>query len=337
MTKLQTQNKMKPVLDRLAEAGFRQSFVRRVVLPEWWDDEIALDEAGFQQGLGIIARHLGLELNPLFKGHVEFRRLGSVHFKKSADVSDAELSVAQSVATQALWLTCSQTRKPFQRISESAAAIRHEIIGQGADAVNLENLLDYCWRNGVVVLHLSHFPSGARKMDGLVTIHEGRPGIVLCQNRQSPAWMVFHLAHELGHIARGHLKDRSVLVDQTVNPQSKDREEVEANRFAVELLTGDPNMQFKAPYFMKAEQLADAAKSVGRRVRVDAGVVALNYAWHSERKVFALANAALKKIEGARSAVEIVRKGMVAGLNWDEIPEANREYLRKVTGASIPA
>jgi hypothetical protein len=76
---------------------------------------------------------------------------------------------------------------------------------------------------------------------------------------------------------------------------------------------------------------------VGRRVKVDAGVVALNYAWHCQKKAFGLANAALKKIEGTRSAVDIVHERMVSGLNWDEIPEANREYLRKVTGASIPA
>lgn len=56
-----TNNRMKPVLDRLSKAGFKPSYVRKVVLPEWWDDEIAQTEAGYAEGLGILARHLGLK------------------------------------------------------------------------------------------------------------------------------------------------------------------------------------------------------------------------------------------------------------------------------------
>jgi len=65
MTK--TNNQMQTVYDRLHQAGISRSYVRKVVLPEWWDDEIAETDAGCLQGLGIIARHLGLELTPLHK------------------------------------------------------------------------------------------------------------------------------------------------------------------------------------------------------------------------------------------------------------------------------
>lgn len=326
-----------PVLNRLSAAGFRPSYVRKVVLPDWWDDEIAKTQAGYVEGLGILARNLGLEWKPLFKkGRVEFQSRDCVHFKKSPNVSEDELLLAERVATQALWLTGFKTRNAYTGIADSAAKIRQEIIAEsGGVPVNLKNLLAYCWNKGIIVLHICNFPPGAKKMEGLATLLDNRPGIVLCKNHQSPAWMVFLLAHELGHIAKGHVKKGGVLVDEKVTTKSTDKEEQEANRFAIELLTGNPDMQFSAPFYPKAEQLADAAISVGRRVKVDPGVVALNYGWHEG--VFPLANAALKIIEASTSAIKLIDDWMKKGLDWKEIPEANRDYLSKVTEAPVPA
>jgi Zn-dependent peptidase ImmA (M78 family) len=332
MTK--SQNPIFAVYDRLDKAGIKRNYVRKVILPEWWNDEVAQTKTGFLQGVGIIARHLGLELMPLHKnGKVEFQTQKAVNFKKTPGVSEAELSLAQNIATQALWLTCFQTQKPFDGIPNSPAAIRQEILKSGNEAVNLKNLLEYCWSKGVVVLHVSNFPVGVKKMEGLATLHNGRPGIVLCKNLQSSSWMVFLLAHELGHIACGHVKKQGVLVDEKIDPESQDAEEKEANRFAIELLTGNPDMRFTAPYRLTAEQLAEAAKSVGRRVQVDPGVVALNYAW--QKKFYALANDALKQIEPPSSAVDEVHRQMQSGLQWDDIPESNREYIEKVTDSAV--
>jgi len=327
---------MKLVLSRLSQAGFKPSFVRNVVLPDWWDDEIAKTQAGYMEGLGILARHLGLEWKPLYKkGLIEFKSHGLVHFKKSPNVSEGELALAEKIATQALWLTGFKTRKPYTAIPDSAAKIRQEIISKTNQPVNLKNLLEYCWDRGVVVLHICNFPPGAKKMEGLATLLDGRPGIVLCKNHQSAAWMVFLLAHELGHIAKGHVKTGDVLVDQTISRTSTDKQEQEANRFAIELLTGNPDMQFSAPHYPKAEQLAKAAVSVGHRVTVDPGVVALNFAW--QERVFALANAALKIIEASTSAIKLIHDRMQKGLEWKEIPETNREYIIRVTKAAVAA
>src|SRR2546425_164592 len=172
-------------------------------------------------------------------------------------------------------------------------------------------------------------------MEGLATLHGGRPGLVLCKNLQSPSWMVYLLAHEFGHVARGHVKKHGVLVDEKVDPQSKDKEEQEANRFAIELLTGNPDMRFTADVWLTAEQLAEAAKSVARRVKVDPGVIALNYAW--QKQFFSVANAALKRIEPPGSAIDEINNQMRRGLRWDDIPETNREYIEKVTGAETRA
>ncbi len=328
---------MTSVLNRLSEVGFRPNYVRSVVLPEWWDDEIANTRAGYVEGLGILSRHLGLELQPLIKsGRITFQSRTSVHFKKSSKVSESDLLLAERVATQALWLTGFKTKKPYTAIPESAAQIRREIISMsGGEPVNLKNLLAYCWNKGIVVLHICNFPPTAKKMEGLATLIEGRPGIVLCKNHQSAAWMVFLLAHELGHIAKGHIKEGGVLVDEKVSTKSTDKEEQEANGFAIELLTGDSNTRFTANSTLNAKQLAASAKSVGNRFKIDPGVVALNYAW--EGKLFALANAALNIIESSTSAVKLMDERMREGLDWSEIPESNRDYISKVTETNVPS
>src|SRR5437762_10878996 len=143
-------NPMRAVYDRLEEAGISRSYVRRVVLPEWWDDEIAETDSGYLQGLGIIARHLGLELVPLYeKAKLEFQSRKAVRFKKkSAGVSENDLGLAQSIATQALLLTCFETKKPLGAIPESAAKIRLAILSRGNEPVNLKNLPEYCRENG---------------------------------------------------------------------------------------------------------------------------------------------------------------------------------------------
>src|SRR5713226_10618483 len=98
MTMTNTENPMQTVYDRLHQAGISRSYVRKVVLPDWWDDEVALTKIGFLQGLGIIARHLGLELAPLHKrSRVEFQSHGSVHFKKTTGVSESDLALTQRI------------------------------------------------------------------------------------------------------------------------------------------------------------------------------------------------------------------------------------------------
>src|SRR2546425_12976250 len=99
MTMTKTNNPMQTVYDRLHQAGIGRSYVRKVVLPDWWDDEVALTKIGFLQGLGIIARHLGLELTPLHKkGRVEFQLRTGGHFKKATGVSGIDLVLAQRIA-----------------------------------------------------------------------------------------------------------------------------------------------------------------------------------------------------------------------------------------------
>ena len=127
---------------------------------------------------------------------------------------------------------------------KSASQIRREILGHGESWVSFSNLIDYCWALGIPVIHLMTCPT-ANRPDGLRPRIKGRPVIVLCRNSRSSAWLLFILAHELAHIALGHIDDDGMLIDENVKRNIQDTEETEANRFAEEVLSGDAESGFR--------------------------------------------------------------------------------------------
>ena len=113
------------------------------------------------------------------------------------------------------------------------------------------------------------------------------------------AWLLFILAHELGHIACGHVKD-GVLVDEGIaDKEIQDTEETEANDFAVKLLFGkQPDYQWMQK--LNTIELVRISRKYAKDVMVDPGVVVLNYAWNT--KDWANAVGALKIIEPSANA-----------------------------------
>src|SRR5215510_9769204 len=95
--------------------------------------------------------------------------------------------------------------------------IRQCILRAEAPWVNLASLVDYCWSVGLPVIHISAFPPKAKKMDRLAYARNGRSAIVLCKNTHQSAYLSFILAHEIGHIIRGHINSDGVLIDEQVD------------------------------------------------------------------------------------------------------------------------
>lgn len=72
---------------------------------------------------------------------------------------------------------------------------------------------------------------GEHGLAGMYQLREGVP-VILVNSSTHPVRARFTLAHEHGHHRLGH----GAAVDPVVDPRSRDRREVEANRFAAELL-----------------------------------------------------------------------------------------------------
>jgi transcriptional regulator with XRE-family HTH domain len=119
----------------------------------------------------------------------------------------------------------------YQPLPSDSARIRAEVSG-GDEQVTLEKLLDWTWRRGIAVIPLDASGGFAA---AAWAVGAGRT-IVLKDARDLVSFWLFDLAHELGHVAKGHV-DLSGIVD--VDPPTladKDMQEQEANEFALELL-----------------------------------------------------------------------------------------------------
>jgi hypothetical protein len=327
-------NPMADLYRRLRSVGLTKNKVRRFILPDWWDDQVATNPAAFAEGISYISRHLGLDLASLRDPSIAltFRDTGVCKFKKSKGTSDDQLQLTRSLSTRVARLVNAATTEPYSPLPKTASQMRSEIIGQGQPWVNLSNLVDYCWSLGVPVVHLASFLT-ARQPDGMAVTVCGRPVIVLCKKAKAPAWLLFILAHELGHIALGHIPDNGILIDENIDTNERDDEEMTANAFAIELLTGDKEVKFQAGgRWPNAEMLAQRAKEFGRELKIDPGHIILNYAHTMGKEFFPVANAALGKL-GSPDAIGIVRRKLAQHLDWSRLPEDSSEFLMRVSQA----
>lgn len=328
------QNPMKALYQRLRAVGFDTPFIQKTALPSWWDDSVAQTDSGYQEGLLLLSRHLGLSLKTLQddSAPLELREFGPCNFKKTQGVSADDLAIARAICTRAAQIAAASIDEPWAgTLPANGSQIREEILCAGGQWVCLENLLEWCWSRGIPVLHISNFPRQSKKMHGMAALVDGRPVIVLCKNSKQEAWQLFILAHELGHIVHGHVLQNGVLVDEHIANDSPDKQETEANLTATAILTGDSDCRFGSPgHWPNANELADSAKRYGKSHQIDPGHIVLNYANHKGASFHALGNAALKLICANPDAPELIHDKMAAHLDWSALPEDSSEFLMRV-------
>ena len=221
------------------------------------------------------------------------------------------------------------------KIPESAEAVRAAILNSGAPWVGLDHLLEYCWGIGIPVVQVSKLPAGATGFAGLCAVVENRPVIIVAAKNKQPAWLLFIVAHELGHICRGHLENNSVLIDEELaEGEGQEDQEREANEFALEVLAA--GRRYSAGHTrLKAPALATAARRLASKHQVDPGHVILNYG-HT-MKFWPVANAALNLVNTDADAPAMIAEAMARHLDAEEVPADSLDFLSLVTGVELCA
>jgi len=312
---------------RLATIGFDRDFIRSVVLPEWWEDSLAEVPANRALAENLLARHLGMAIRDLSEPSAELQlpSLSHVKFKRYNNAADKGVAPAILVAQRAAKIVV-ESSSPLPQFNQATDAItvRQEILRRHR-YVDLASLLDWCWTHGVAVLHLAKAPQGSKLFDGLAMFCGEHPVIVLGSRRDSPAWLAFHLAHELGHIFRGHVTAGSPpLADSDLASASSDRQEREADKSGFELLTGmaDPKLR-NLKY--NALRLALFVAQAGPTRGIDPGVMALIYGKSNDR--WPVAQNALKHLSLVSGAHEMIAAPIKKRLNPEELPESSERFL----------
>lgn len=327
-----TANQMQEIYRRLGAEGYKRNFVQSL-LPEWWDNQLVVTPSGLQQAALILGRLLGVNPETIWTkdANITLSIPERKRFKRRVDSNEDELDIACAISYAAGRLAGKAFKKPFDHGELLDAGELRNLILEQSRWVGLRELLAYCQRIGLPVLHIDHFPRGAKKMAGLAFEINGTPIIVLTQPRKR-GYVLFDLAHEIGHVTLGHVSEGELLVDSKIDQDSDDEDEKAANRFALELLTGDPDCRIvPAGRNLTGSELATAAKRFGTDRNVDPSHVALNYG-HTQGH-WGVANLAVNELAGEEDAdQELIRKFLFESVCVDDISEDDLFALRKYCG-----
>ena len=319
---------MQDLFQRLRKIGFDPDFLRRAVLPDWWEDSLASVAANRALAETAIARHLGLDVARLrdSKAALPAPQLAYARLKRNKNIEPAEIAPAMFVAQHAADLVARNLNSiPKFTGRLSAGEVRKSILKSHTHC-DLASLLDFCWAAGVAVIHVKGLPEKSKKIDGMALFCGAIPVIVLASAKDSPPWLAFHLAHELGHILLGHVKEgMGPWVDGSIDSKGEDQNEMEADEFACEILTGQKHMSFKPTFGMTAEKLALAVKAYGQKNGISAGVVTLFYGRSANR--WGPAQIALKELGEDHGAHQQIDRALSAKLVFDQMPESSARFL----------
>ena len=326
-----TATTMKELYNHLGAVGISRKFARNV-LPSWWDDEIAKEPSGFQQAQMYLSRAFNLELNSLSVAQKSPQFFVTEHkFKLNRNVSEGQVSASAHYATAMARLALSATKTAYTALPEDPKTLRAKIL-ESQLCVNLGGLLTYCTGAGIPVIHIEHMPG--TKMAGVAIRLEGRYAIVLSK-KAHPAYLLFHLAHEIGHIAKHHLAKDGFLADQKIGEGNRDddADEKEADAYAIRLLNGVEIKYTAEPGAIRSgKKLFEAASHKATKVNVDVGHIILNYG-HAQGN-FGMANMALKYVNGETEGGSVVNEALFKNLDSDLLSEDQLELLHRATGYS---
>lgn len=317
---------------RLKEAGLSDHAIA-AAWPAWWSDEAAASPSARAELRFILSRRLGLAPRPLFDDRVEFVWKKDARFKHltGEDAQEQAALASFGVALGRLLIRATESRPSVAHVT--ALSLRASILAS-RPLVDLAGLLAACWGLGIPVIHLRVFPLPAKRMHAMVVRVGDRYAVLLGRDASYPAPVAFWLAHELGHVALGHLRDASAVVDMAdpAEAETRDAEEAEADAFGLELLTGTPTPDIRTDQVhFGPRQLAEAVLVVGPSERIEPGTLALCYAFRSGD--WSRGTAALRHIYSlAKPVWREVNRIAASQLRFDAIEDEAADYLRAVIG-----
>lgn len=320
---------------RLHGVGFPRAYVKSRILPDWWEDDLATDPGNRRLAELTISRTLKIPLQSLAEPSSPLSLEGAreVRFKRWQATEESRLLPAVAVARRVFELVLySATNLPTLRLEGSDPDVLRERILAQSQYVTLSSLVQYSWDFGVPVVHLDSLPDGAKQVDGMAFCVAGHPCIALASSKRSPAWLTWHLAHEMGHVARAHLHT-GAAIDIKIDFNSQQAEEQEANLFAKDFVYGKENRSgFTSVRHITGEKLAAQSRSAGAMHRIYPGCIATSYGFNMN--AWGTAQKALNALGVSEGGPETIRKALSERIDLDRLTETDRHFFSKATGLS---
>jgi IrrE N-terminal-like domain len=315
------------LLRRLSRAGFKRDFVRLAILPDWWEFTLESDATLLPDLEVRVARFLGMTVSDVRDpSHpLAFPTASSTVLRKAANVDAERLRPAIHAAHRVAEAVVRNLRNNYTSNLPTGAEEWRREMGGGRTPITLECMLQDLWKRGIPVIPMECLPSPS--FQGLATVIEDRPVIVIGQKHDAPGRVGFFVAHETGHIVAGDCDNGRTIVDEEETTSDSSDIEKNADQYASHVLLGGV-----APNTLKGDnyrELATRAHDIERETGAEAGALIFHWARNSgEFQTASMAVAALYQEHGAR---ELMARFMVENVSMDEASETDRALLDLAT------
>lgn len=333
------------LISRLLETGLSEKLVD-VSMPEWWAAEDYESPSARALASLMLARRLSIDPATLLDDNVPvgFLHTGPTKFKHMRLAEGARRSalVGFSMGVGRILLSM-LAPEAFRVPPQDPQELRRALLASGRPFVSFGDVITACWSLGIPVLHLRLFPAETKGVTAIAVQLGGRPAILVARESGIDAQYMFHVAHELGHIALGHLNDVSAIVDaDPTDPANHadelidDEEEHAADAYAQALLTGSPNFQVlrqeKSPESANlgtARELATRATEMSRQFGIDPGHLVMSFGYSTGEWLLANAAAKLLPHQDEKPAT-LVNRILWQQLDASRQDEQSLSYLKAV-------
>ena len=209
----------KTLRNRAEVAGVSDDVMERLV---------TLSQRGFL--VETLSRAFGWSPQGIVEGFLQTPKLDVAVRLKAHQMGEPQESPLMHLAYEVARVV--QSNSPafdYQQPSNDPGEVWHQVKDE-TGRVTLPALLRWMWRRGIPVLPLL----GRRGFSAAVWAIDGAPVVILKEARDLAVYWLFDLAHELGHIALGHVSDSAIVDIDAPRPHSTtDSDEEAASAFAL--------------------------------------------------------------------------------------------------------
>jgi transcriptional regulator with XRE-family HTH domain len=198
------------------------------------------EHVGPERFPALLARGFGWNVDELLKGPPESPPLEIAVSFKARDRERAKSSPLVRLAQAVSEIAAESYKTPVKALPQDPSAIREQI-GPVEGTISLQALVKWSWEMGIMVIPT---PGTKGVFSGAAWNVGERPVAVLSSTQASPAFWLFDLAHELGHLALGHPLSQGVVDVDKPGEATDDAHEEAADRFALDLLLPDRESLF---------------------------------------------------------------------------------------------
>lgn len=315
----------------LRAAGLSRAVVE-AAWPEWWSDQADASASARTELRLAVARNLGLSPKSLVGERVDFVWRDRARFKHLRAEDEVPLAALNSFGVSVGRSLLDATPGQGTLLGLKARRLRELLLGQGLP--DLMSLLTVCWAISTPVAHLRVWPLAQKAMHAFVVGHANRHAVLLSREARYPALAAFTLAHEIGHIALGHVPPEDILVEaeDPAGEVEHDDEEKAADQYALEVLLGDPEPDIRINFdSFNHVELAEAVLRAGPEYAIEPGTLALAVAYR--RNVWPIAMAAMKLIYPRPVPVsELLNRVAAQQLDLDRLGSDTAVFIGRTLG-----